>query len=221
VKKLLMLAAMLLPWSLRRAFLEQQFGYQIHPTARIGLSWIFPSRLIMEEGSSIGDLTVAKNLDLLHLKARASIGRGNWITGFPLGHRQHFAHETDRRPELVLGEESAITNRHLLDCTSSINIGPFTTIAGFQSQFISHSIDIRLNRQNSRPIRIGKYCFVGTNCVVLGGAALPDYCVLGAKSLLNKTHSATHRLYGGVPARELQTLPADCAYFIRREGFVL
>ncbi len=221
MKKLLMLVATLLPWNLRRSFLEQQFGFQIHPTARIGLSWIFPSRLIMEEGSSIGDLTVAKNLDLLHLKTRATIGRGNWITGFPLGHPLHFAQETDRHPELVVGEHSAITNRHLLDCTSSITIGAFTTIAGFQSQFISHSIDIRRNRQASRPIRIGSYCFVGTNCVALGGAALPDFCVLGAKSLLNKAHTQTHRLYGGVPARELQTLPSDCAYFTRQEGFVV
>jgi acetyltransferase-like isoleucine patch superfamily enzyme len=221
MKTFLMLAAMLLPWNLRRTFLEKQFGFQIHPTARIGLSWIFPTRLIMEEGTSIGDLTVAKNLNLLHLKTRATIGRGNWITGFPLGDSKHFASETDRRPELILGEHSAITNRHLLDCTSSITIGAFSTVAGFQSQFISHTIDIRRNRQTSRPIQIGKYCFVGTNCVVLGGAALPDQCVIGAKSLLNKTHTQTHRLYGGVPARELQTLPPDCGYFTRQEGFVV
>ncbi|MGI9113636.1 MAG: hypothetical protein DLM52_03685 [Chthoniobacterales bacterium] len=221
MKQLLMFVAMLLPWNLRRTFLERQFGFQIHPTARIGLAWIFPSRLIMEEGSSIGDLTVAKNLDLLHLKTGATIGRGNWITGFPLGDSPHFAGETDRRPELILGEHSAITNRHLLDCTSSISIGAFTTVAGFASQFISHSIDIKLNRQASRPISIGSYCFVGTNCVVLGGAALPDYCVLGAKSLLNKTLTQTHRLYGGVPARELQTLAPDCGYFTRSEGFVV
>ena len=221
MKTFLMFVAMLLPWNVRRAFLEKQFGFQIHPTARIGLAWIAPGRLIMEEGSSIGHLTVAKNLDLLHLKARAMIGRGNWITGFPLGNSPHFASETDRRPELILGEDSAITNRHLLDCTSSITIGAFTTVAGFQSQFISHTIDIRLNRQTSRPIQIGKYCFVGTNCVVLGGAALPDYSVLGAKSLLNKAHNQTHRLYGGVPARELQTLPPDCGYFTRTEGFVV
>jgi len=221
MKKILMFLALLLPWHLRRAFLERQFGFQIHPTARIGFAWIFPTRLIMEEGTSIGDLTVAKNLELLHLKTRATIGRGNWITGFPMGRSLHFAQETDRRPELVLGEDSAITNRHLLDCTSSITVGRFTTIAGFQSQFISHAIDIQLNRQISRPIQIGSYCFVGTNCVVLGGAALPDYCVLGAKSLLNKTHAQTHRLYGGVPARELQTLSPACGYFTRSEGFVV
>lgn len=221
MKTFLMFVAMLLPWNVRRTFLEKQFGFQIHPTARIGLAWIAPGRLIMEEGSSIGHLTVSKNLDLLHLKARAMIGRGNWITGFPLGNSPHFASETNRRPELILGEHSAITNRHLLDCTSSITIGAFTTVAGFQSQFISHTIDIRLNRQTSRPIQIGKYCFIGTNCVVLGGAALPDYSVLGAKSLLNKAHTQTHRLYGGVPARELQTLPPDCGYFARRDGFVV
>lgn len=229
MKTILMLVAMLLPWNLRRTFLEKQFGFQIHPTACIGLAWIFPTRLIMEEGTSIGHFTVAKNLDLLHLQACATIGRGNWITGFPLqaGRAEaspseaHFASETERRPELIVGEHSAITNRHLIDCTSAVYIGAFTTVAGFASQFISHTIDIRLNRQTSRPIHIGKYCFVGTNCVVLGGAALPDYCVLGAKSLLNKTHSQTHRLYGGVPARELQTLPPDCGYFTRREGFVI
>jgi len=216
-----MLISLALPWKMRRAFLEQQFGFQIHPTARIGLAWILPSRLIMEENTSIGDFTVAKNLDLLHLKSHATIGRGNWITGFPLGDSRHFADEPERRPELVLGEHSAITNRHLLDCTSSITIGRFTTIAGFQSQFISHTIDIALNRQTSRSIEVGDYCFVGTNSVLLGGSVLPDYCVLGAKSLLNKVHTQTHRLYGGVPARELSVLSPDCGYFTRSQGFVI
>jgi acetyltransferase-like isoleucine patch superfamily enzyme len=227
MRNFLLLISLLLPWKIRRAFLEQQFGFQIHPTARIGIAWILPSRLIMEENTSIGHLTVAKNLDLVHLKAHATIGRGNWITGFPLGERQsgsdsgHFSSETDRRPELVMGEHSAITHRHLLDCTNAITIGAFATVAGFQSQFISHTIDIKENRQTSRPISIGDYCFVGSNSVVLGGAALPNYCVLGAKSLLNKAYTQTHRLYGGVPARELSVLSPDCGYFNRRQGFVI
>ena len=234
MRNFLLLISLLLPWKIRRAFLEQQFGFQIHPTARIGIAWILPSRLIMEENTAIGHLTVAKNLDLVHLKAHATIGRGNWITGFPLGQRQsgrrlagassdsrHFSTETDRRPELVMSEHSAITNRHLLDCTNAITIGAFTTVAGFQSQFISHTINIKENRQTSRPISIGDYCFVGSNNVLLGGAALPNYCVLGAKSLLNKAYTQTHRLYGGVPARELSVLSPDCGYFNRRQGFVI
>jgi acetyltransferase-like isoleucine patch superfamily enzyme len=175
----------------------------------------------MEENTSIGHFTVAKNLNLLHLKAHATIGRGNWITGFPLGDSRHFASETERRPELVIGEHSAITHRHLFDCTNAITIGRFTTVAGFQSQFISHTIDITQNRQVSHPISVGDYCFVGSNSVLLGDSALPDYCVLGAKSLLNKTYTQRHRLYGGVPARELSVLSPDCGYFNRRQGFVI
>ena len=216
-----MLLSFLLPWQLRRSFLEKQFGFQIHPTARIGLAWILPNRLIMEERSSIGTATVCKGVDLLHLKAYAIIGRGNWITGFPLGLSRHFAHQADRRPELIIGEHSAITNRHLLDCTNSVTIGRFTTFAGFHSQIISHSIDLEQNRQSSKPVRVGDYCFIGTNCVLLGGSALPDFCVLGAKSLLNKAFTETYQLYGGVPARPLKALPRDSKYFQRTEGFVV
>ena len=216
-----MLLSFLLPWQLRREFLEKQFGFQIHPTARIGLAWILPNRLIMEEGSSVGTATVCKGIDLLHLKAHAIIGRANWITGFPLGQSPHFAHQTDRRPELTVGEHSAITNRHLLDCTNSVTIGRFTTFAGFHSQIISHSIDLEQNRQSSQPVRVGDYCFIGTNCVLLGGSALPDFCVLGAKSLLNKAFTETYQLYGGVPARPLKALPRDSKYFQRTEGFVV
>ncbi len=184
----------------------------------------------MEAHSSIGHLTVCKNISLLHLREHSLIGRGNWITGFPLERRDsavateasaHFASETDRRPELIVGEHSAITHRHLIDCTNTITIGKFTTIAGFQSQMLTHSIDLQLNRQASAPIRVGDYCFLGTNCVLLGGSVLPDYCVLGAKSLLKKAFVETHQLYGGVPARPLQALPHDYAYFRRTTGFVI
>jgi hypothetical protein len=44
--------------------------------------------------------------------------------------------------------------------------------------------------------------------------------VLGAKSLLNKSLTETYNLYGGVPARLLQKLSPDFAYFRRSEGFV-
>jgi carbonic anhydrase/acetyltransferase-like protein (isoleucine patch superfamily) len=70
-------------------------------------------------------------------------------------------------------------------------------------------------------VRIGDYCFVGTNSVLLGGGALPDFCVLGAKSLLNKAFTETYQLYGGVPAQPIQKLSPDCKYFLRTEGFVV
>jgi acetyltransferase-like isoleucine patch superfamily enzyme len=215
-----MLFSILLPWPLRRAILQSFFGFQIHPTARIGLSWVLPKKLIMESDTQIGNLTVCKNLDLIHMHPHSLIGRGNWITGFPSGPSPHFAHEHDRRPELIIGEHSAITNRHLIDCTSRVTIGRFTTFAGFQSQILTHSIDLEACRQSSAPVSIGDYCFVGTDCVLLGGSALPSYSVLAAKSLLNKSFDEEYSLYGGIPAAKLKNVPADSRYFHRTVGMV-
>ena len=222
MKKLLLALTVFLPWTLRRWVLGRLCGYDIHPTARIGLSWVFPGRLKMEAYSRIGHLTVCKNLGLIHLGEHSSVGNLDWITGFPPGPSPHFAHQPERRPELIVGAHSAITHRHLIDCTATVTIGPFTTFAGFQSQILTHSIDLAASRQSSQPVTVGAYCFVGTNCVLLGGAALPDYSVLGAKSLLNKAFADTHTLYGGVPARALQPIPAaETAYFHRQEGSVV
>ncbi len=221
MKKFLMLCSLLLPWGIRRGFLEKQFGYQLHETSRIGLSFILPERLVMEAGARIGHLNVCKGIALLQLGEHSSIGNLNWITGFPRGGARHFVEETDRVPQLLIGPHSAITHRQLIDCTNTVTIGKFTTFAGFQSQILTHSIDLARNRQASAAVRIGDYCFVGTNSVILGGSALPDYSVLGAKSLLNKSFTETHQLYAGVPAKSVQTLPSDYEYFRRTEGFVV
>jgi acetyltransferase-like isoleucine patch superfamily enzyme len=122
---------------------------------------------------------------------------------------------------LIVGEHSAITHRHFIDCTNSVTIGKFSTVAGLQSQIMTHSVDIAKNRQTSQPVRIGDYCFVGTNCVILGGSVLPNFCVVGAKSLVNKSFTESYQLYGGVPARPIEQLSPECKYFQRTEGFVV
>lgn len=220
MRMLLHALLVLLPWPLRRWVLNTFYGYQIHPTARLGWCLVLPRHLIMEEYAYIGHLTVCIYLDLVHLKRSASIGRGNWITGFPTDSPEFFFHQSDRRAELILGEHTAITNRHLLDCTHRVTIGRFTTFAGFRSQILTHSIDLEKCRQSSKPVTIGEYCFVGTDCVLLGGATLPDYSVLAAKSLLNKPLNEEYTLYGGIPARPIRDLPKESLYFHRTTGYV-
>ena len=221
MKTVLLALSFLLPWSWRRRLLARVFGYRIHPTARIGLAWVRPQKLVMDAHTSIGNLTVCKNLGLIHMHEHSFVGNGNWITGYPPGPARHFAHQPDRRPELILGRHAAITNRHLIDCTDAVSIGAFTTFAGFSSQILTHSIDLAACRQAAAPVTIGEYCFVGTNSVLLGGSALPDRSVLGAKSLLNKVFKETGTLYGGVPAKPLSALPVDQMMYFRREtGFV-
>lgn len=220
MKTVLMFFSLLLPWGMRRSFLEKQFGYSIHPDSRIGLAWIFPRHLVMEEGSRIGHLTLCKNIDLLHLGAHAIVGQLNWITGFPSGASRHFAHQPDRRPELIIETHAGISSRHLIDCTARVRIGAFATIGGFRSQLLTHSIDFEAGRQTAEPIEIGEYSFTGTNSVILGGSILPHHSVLGAQSLLNKKWEEPYRLYAGVPAKPLKELSPEMEYFRRPEGFV-
>lgn len=217
----LKIVSFLLPWSLRRRALNKWFGFNIHPSARIGIAWVFPRYLVMAANSKIDHFTVAIHLDKIEMATNSKIGRGNWITGFTTGSKSlHFKHQPERRPELLLGEWAAVTKNHHLDCTNLIEIGRFSTIAGYQSQLLTHSINVMDNRQDSSPIRIGEYTFVGTNVVVLGGAVLPSYSVLGAKSLLNKPFESEWALYGGVPAKWLSEIPKDAKYFSREDGFV-
>lgn len=220
VKKIIIIVSFPFTWSLRRWLLQKLFGYKIHPTASIGYAWIFPKQLIMGAHSSIGHMTICKGLDLLQMGEHSSIGRGNWITAFPSGSSDHFVHQKDREPELIIGDHSAITNRHLIDCTNSVTIGNFTTFAGFKSQILTHSIDLERCRQSSLPVKIGDYCFVGTDSVILGGSSLPDYSMLGAKSLLNKHFLEDYTLYAGVPAKPIKKLPGEYKYFSRTVGFV-
>ena len=211
---------LLLPWPLKRWALRRFFRYSIHPTARIGWAWVYPKKLRLGAHARIDHLTVAIHLDAVELDEYATIGRSNWITGHPGNSEDHFAHQRERCPRLVLGAHSAITKRHYLDCTHEIRIGRFTTIAGHQSELLTHSIDVIAGRQDSKPIDIGDYCFIGTRCVILGGARLPHQSVLAAGAVLNKPFAESFSVYGGVPARYLKELPKKAGYFNRQVGFV-
>lgn len=211
----------LLPMFLKRKILESFFNYRIHPTAKIGMSWIYPKELIMNSNSSIGHFNVAIHLDKIELGKFVIIGRGNWITGFSSDSgSKHFKHQASRVSQLVIGDHSAITKNHHIDCTSPIHIGKFVTIAGYHSQLLTHSIDIYNNRQHSEPISIGDYSFVGTNVVILGGSSLPQKSVLGAKALLNKKYEEDFFLYTGNPAKPKLQLSKEVKYFSRKTGFV-
>ncbi|MEM9646366.1 MAG: acyltransferase, partial [Planctomycetota bacterium] len=200
LKTAVQLVGWALPWVARRFILKRVLGYQVHSKAFVGRSIILANSVALDEGALIGNWNVLKNLDRLEMRSHSSITSRNLVTasGVPL---RDESGETCQR-ELILEEHSAITIGHLIDANHSIVIGRFSTVAGYGSQLLTHSIDLVDCEQRAKRIKIGQYCFVGTRCVLLGGAALPDHCVLGAMSLLNKEFVDGFRLYGGTPARE-------------------
>lgn len=218
---LLQLALMPLPWALRRHLLNALPGFNLAAGCRIGFSLVLARQVALAPGARIGHMNVVKGLDRLELDEQASIGRGNWISAYPKGAGAHFAHLPDRRPQLVLHAHSALTNRHIVDCTDSVTLGAFCTFGGFRSQVLTHSINVEMGRQHCMPIEFGAYSFVGTGVIVLGGARLPDYSVLGAGAVLSRAFEQTHTLYAGNPAVARKQIPAEAAYFSRPRGFVV
>lgn len=211
------------PWRIRRLMYIHLLGYKISDDCFIGFTLVAIEELVMQPGSKIGHLNIVKGLKLLSMSREASLGSLNWITGFPKGESQigHFNGQLERDPSLYLGEHSAITSRHYIDCTDKVTIGKFTTLAGIRSQVLTHSIDIKESKQHALSIEIGDYCFIGTSCVFLKGSTVPNCSVVGAMSLINKSFDKEYVLYAGVPARELNLLSNDYAYFKRKKGYVV
>lgn len=223
MKKYITLIILFFPWIIRKRLYRKLFGYQISNSAYIGFSWIFPDELKLADNARIGSFTVCKNIKILDLGVNARLGSLNWITGFPIleGYTGHFSNELDRLPGLFMEQHSAITGRHIIDCTNTINIGAFSTVAGLRSQLLTHSIDIENSRQVSERIEIGKYCFIGTNSIVLKGSKVPDYSIFGSMSLINKKYEEGFSLYGGVPAKKIKNLSREYEYFSREKGYIL
>lgn len=213
------LLSIFLPFWLKRFILTRVLGYQIDSSAKIGMSLLLCRKVVMGPRTTIGHFNVIRGLALLSLDADSEIGNLNNISGFD-GESRYFKHQSDRQSQLILGFHSSITSRHLIDCANTVSIGNFTTIAGHRSEFLTHSIDFRANRQHSEPIAVGDYCFVATECTLLGGARLPSHSLLAAKALLKSDVKEEWFVYGGVPARKLDAIDSDWAYFTRTNGHV-
>jgi acetyltransferase-like isoleucine patch superfamily enzyme len=220
ISPLVQILLFILPWPLRRRILALFFHYDLAPSSRIGFSIVAVRSLRMERNARIGNFTFIRGLRSLIVGEFAAIGNLNWITG-RVEHSVFFAENKTRDSSLTIKRHGAVTHRHLIDCTDSVTIGEFTTLAGWGSQLVTHGIDVATSRQRSAPIEIGSYCLIGTRCILLKGSKLPDYSVLGAGSVLVHAKSETHKIYSGVPAAPVRDLQPACNYFHRKTGAVL
>ena len=212
--KILSVLVIILPFKIKRIVYNFLFGYEISPTSYIGYSWISVESLKLGDGAYIGHLNMIKNLECLTMGSKSRIGHQNIINAAPKNDINYCG--VDRRTEFLLGEGATITRKHFIDCTDVVAIGKFTTMAGYGSEILTHSINIESNRQSCSPVSIGDYCLLGSRVELLQNSKLPSYCVLGACSLLNKSFEDEYLLYGGVPARSIKSYKhEDCSYFTR------
>lgn len=90
---------------------------------------------------------------------------------------------------------------------NGIEIGDYTQISQNVALLSGNHDPLELNLQiPSEPIRIGKYCLLGFNSVVLPGVVLGDYTIVGANSVVTKSFPEGKVVLAGAPAKPIREI---------------
>lgn len=221
IRMIVFIALQILIWPLPSRwanFLRRTlFAWKLGPGSRIGFSIIDAFEVELSEGASIGHFNIIRNIDKLQLGRNSCIGNLNRVSGCPP--KNKYLVKEPRRSDFLVGDESAVTHRHFFDCSHSIHIGRFATIAGTHSQFWTHGIDISICRQCADPIMVKDHSMIGSRVLVLKGVSIGVCSVIGAGSVVTKS-VPDYVLCVGSPAKVVKELSCDLGYFLRESGAV-
>lgn len=191
-------------------------GWSIHPDAVVKpCLFIRTSCVTVATRASIGSFNVFRGLITVELGQGALVGQLNWIS---VADTLLSVRQRRGGGYLILEQDSAITNRHYIDCTGGVLLRAFSTLAGVRSTILTHAIDVVDNRQVASGCEIGQYSLVSSNAKLVPGARIPNKSIVAMGAVVAKGLSATHQLYAGVPARAVRQLPPEADYFKRSQG---
>jgi acetyltransferase-like isoleucine patch superfamily enzyme len=100
-----------------------------------------------------------------------------------------------------------------LECSNGLEIGEGTIIAaGVKIISANHDLDDLSKHEKTRPIRIGRDCWLGANAVILPGVELGDRVVVGAGTVVTKSFPSNCIIFG-VPAKVFKKHNAELCEF--------
>jgi acetyltransferase-like isoleucine patch superfamily enzyme len=102
-----------------------------------------------------------------------------------------------------------------IHAVNKIYIGDYTQIGpnvGLMSG--NHDMyDFRI-QIDARPIKIGKYCWIGMGAVILPEVELGDFTIVGAGAIVTKSFTEGHCVIVGNPAKKIKELDLEkCVHF--------
>jgi len=170
--RLLILACIaVMPSFLKRSFYRLVFGYRIGKRVRIGLSILDAEVCEIADDVSIGHGNLITGVKELNVGDHVRIGHLNIIRGgdkVQLGRYAEIIRMNEINsilepdvvaptdPRFLLGAGSIITTGHKIDFTDLVEIGRRTILGGRNSSLWTH------NRQRTKTIRIGSFCYIGS-----------------------------------------------------------
>lgn len=164
-------------------------------------------------GAIIERFNIFRNMARVQMDSKTLIGSWNQFTAAP-----EYQQYSDRVGLLWMKELSFVTNRHYLDCSGQVLLGPYSAIAGIKSVIQSHELDVSLNQTTVGRVVFGENSLSTTACVLLKDSYLPDRSMLAAGSVMVKAKDGGEPLkpglYGGTPARFIKELK-DFAWWHR------
>jgi acetyltransferase-like isoleucine patch superfamily enzyme len=215
-----------LPGFAKLALYRWLFGYRIGPGVHIGMALLDARDVELAARSSIGHFSVILSVGRLEIGTEARIGWLNIIRGgerVALGSYSEVMrlnvlnaipdHDCSTNPASVLevGPGTVITSGHRIDFTDRVTLGRNVIVGGRNSSLWTH------NRQETAPIEIGDFCYLGSEVRLAPGAKLADECILGIGAVLVGEIKEARRLVAGVPAKAVRELDEKDLARIRRK----
>lgn len=202
----------LLPRPVKLFVYRAVFKYRIGARVRIGFSILDVAECDIADDVQIGHGNLITRVDHLTLGDHARIGHLNIIRGGKEVTIKRYADilrlneinsildpRVDRPvdPRFVLGTGSTITTGHKVDFTDRVDIGRMTVLGGRHSSLWTHA------RQQTGPITIGEWNYLGSEIRVAPGTSIGSRCIVGMGAVVVSSFpDAT--VIGGVPAKAIR-----------------
>ena len=216
----------LLPNALKKPLYRVVFGYRFGSGVRIGLSLLDAEHVDLGEGTRIGHWNAIVRVGRFQTGRQARIGTLNVIRGGEHVRLGDYAevmrlnvlnaipdHDCTTEPQSVLevGAGTVITSGHRIDFTDRVTLGKNVIVGGRNSSLWTH------NRQETAPIEVGDFCYLGSEVRLAPGAKLPNECILGIGAVLTGEIKEPRSLVAGVPAKVVRPLDEKDLARIRRK----
>ena len=217
----------LLPGPIKRPLYRALFGYRIGRGVRIGLVLLDAEAVELGDGTEIGHLNLVTRVGSLVTGKSVRIGALNIIRGGERVRLGDYAevmrlnvlnaipdHDCTTSPvsRLEIGAGAVVVSGHRIDFTDQVTIGRNVIVGGRNSSLWTH------NRQQTAPIAIGDFCYLGSEVRLAPGARLAERSILGLGSVLAGAIDTPGSLVGGVPARIIRPLTAEDDALVHRKA---